>query len=306
MTTKRFERYIWIVLGYTIIVILWGAFVRATGSGAGCGNHWPLCNGEVIPREPLLETIIEISHRLTSGLLLIMIVVLTFFSFRLYPKGHIVRRGGVLTLVLVIIEALFGAALVLLELVAHNASLTRAFSTSLHLVNTLVLVGAITLTGMWARGIAAPDFKGRGRMLTWIIIGVMMTLLLGASGGIAALGDTLFPVTTFAEGLAQDFDMTANVLLRLRVLHPVIAIATGIVMVVVSQIIAQMNPVAGTRKASRVLLAAYVGQLALGTINMVLLAPIPIQLLHLLLADVIWIAFVVLVGLALQRESRPA
>ena len=306
MTTKRFERYIWIVLGYTIVVILWGAFVRATGSGAGCGNHWPLCNGEVIPREPLLETIIEISHRLTSGLLLIMIVVLTFFSFRLYPKGHIVRRGGVLTLVFVIIEALFGAALVLLELVAHNASLTRAFSTSLHLVNTLVLVGAITLTGMWARGIAAPDFKGRGRMLTWIIIGVMMTLLLGASGGIAALGDTLFPVTTFAEGLAQDFDMTANVLLRLRVLHPVIAIATGIVMVVVSQVIAQMNPVAGTRKASRVLLAAYVGQLALGTINMVLLAPIPIQLLHLLLADVIWIAFVVLVGLALQRESRPA
>jgi heme A synthase len=306
MTTKRFERYIWIVLGYTIIVILWGAFVRATGSGAGCGNHWPLCNGEVIPRAPLLETIIEISHRLTSGLLLIMIVVLTFFSFRLYPKGHIVRRGGVLTLVFVIIEALFGAALVLLELVAHNASLTRAFSTSLHLVNTLVLVGAITLTGMWARGIAAPDFKGRGRMLTWIIIGVMMTLLLGASGGIAALGDTLFPVTTFAEGLAQDVDMTANVLLRLRVLHPVIAIATGIVMVVVSQIIAQMNPVAGTRKASRVLLAAYVGQLALGTINMVLLAPIPIQLLHLLLADVIWIAFVVLVGLALQRESRPA
>lgn len=306
MTTKRFERYVWVVLGYTILVILWGAFVRATGSGAGCGNHWPLCNGEVIPRAPLLETIIEISHRLTSGLLLLLIVGLTFFSFRLYPKGHIVRRGGVLTLVFVIIEALFGAALVLLELVAHNASLTRAFSMSLHLVNTLILVGVITLTGMWVRGVAAPDFKGRGRMLTWIIVGVMMTMLLGASGGIAALGDTLFPVTTFADGLAQDLDMTSNVLLRLRVLHPVIAIATGIVMVVVAQVIAQMNPVAGTRKASRVLLAAYVGQLVLGTVNMVLLAPIPIQLMHLFLADVIWIAFVVLVGLALQREKLPA
>jgi heme A synthase len=211
-----------------------------------------------------------------------------------------------LALVFVIIEALFGAALVLLELVAHNASLTRAFSMSLHLVNTLILVGVITLTGMWVRGVAAPDFKGRGRMLTWIIVGVMMTMLLGASGGIAALGDTLFPVTTFAEGLAQDLDMTSNVLLRLRVLHPVIAIATGIVMVVVSQVIAQMNPVAGTRKASRVLLAAYVGQLGLGTVNMVLLAPIPIQLMHLFLADVIWIAFVVLVGLALQREKLPA
>lgn len=304
MTTKRFERYVWIVLGYTIVVILWGAFVRATGSGAGCGNHWPLCNGEVIPRAPLLETIIEISHRLTSGILLILVVGLTFFSFRLYPKGHIVRRGGVWTLVLVIIEALFGAALVLLELVAHNASLTRGFSVSLHLVNTLVLVGAITLTGMWVRGVAAPDFKGRGRMLMWIVVGVVMTMLLGASGGIAALGDTLFPTTTFADGLAQDLDMTANILLRLRVLHPVIAIATGIVMVMVSQIIAQMRPVAGTRMASRVLLGAYVGQLALGTVNMVLLAPIPIQLLHLFLADVIWVAFVVLIGLALQRESQ--
>ena len=302
MAIKRFERYVWIVLGYTIIVILWGAFVRATGSGAGCGNHWPLCNGEVIPRAPMLETIIEISHRLTSGLLLLLIVGLTFFSFRLFPKGHIVRRGGVLTLAFVIIEALFGAVLVLLELVAHNASLTRAFSMSLHLINTLVLVGVITLTGMWVRGIAAPDFKGRGRLLTWVIIGVVMTMLLGASGGIAALGDTLFPTTTFADGLAQDFDMTANVLLRLRVLHPVIAIGTGIVMVIVSQLIAQMRPIAGTRAASRVLLVAYVGQLMLGSLNLVFLAPIPIQLLHLFFADVIWVAFVVLIGLALQRE----
>ncbi len=303
MAIKRFERYVWIVLSYTIIVILWGAFVRATGSGAGCGNHWPLCNGEVIPRAPMLETIIEISHRLTSGLLLLLIVGLTFFSFRLFPKGHIVRRGGVLTLAFVIIEALFGAVLVLLELVAHNASLTRAFSMSLHLINTLVLVGVITLTGMWVRGIAAPDFKGRGRLLTWVIIGVVMTMLLGASGGIAALGDTLFPTTTYADGLAQDFDMTANVLLRLRVLHPVIAIGTGIVMVIVSQLIAQMRPIAGTRAASRVLLVAYVGQLMLGSLNLVFLAPIPIQLLHLFFADVIWVAFVVLIGLALQREA---
>lgn len=159
---------------------------------------------------------------------------------------------------------------------------------------------------MWVRGMAAPDFRGRGRMMTWVIVGVVMTMLLGASGGIAALGDTLFPAMTFADGLAQDLDMTSNILLRLRVLHPVIAIVTGMVMVMVSQIIAQTRPVAGTQTARRVLLAAYVGQLLLGTINMVLLAPIPIQLLHLFLADVIWVSFVVLVGLALQREATPA
>lgn len=304
MTTKRFVGYVWVVLAYTMVVILWGAFVRATGSGAGCGSHWPLCNGVVVPQEPLFETIVEISHRITSGLLLIMIAGLTFFAFRLYPKGHIVRRGAVLTLVFVIIEALIGAGLVLLELVAHNASLTRGVSVSLHLVNTLILVGVTTLTGMWARGMAAPDFKGRGRMLMWIVIGIVMTLLLGASGGIAALGDTLFPATSFAEGFAQEFDPTANILLRLRVLHPAIAVATGLVMVIVAQVIAQINPVAGTRMASRVLLIAYVGQLGLGAINVILLAPIPIQLLHLLLSNAIWVAFVILVGLALQRQPQ--
>ena len=102
MTHKRYERYVWGVLAYTILVILWGAFVRATGSGAGCGNHWPLCNGEVIPRAPMLETIIEISHRLTSGVLLILVLGVTIFSFRLFPKGHIVRVGGVLSIVFVI------------------------------------------------------------------------------------------------------------------------------------------------------------------------------------------------------------
>lgn len=302
MTHKRYERYVWGVLAYTILVILWGAFVRATGSGAGCGNHWPLCNGEVIPRAPVLETIIEISHRLTSGVLLILVLGMTIFSFRLFPKGHIVRVGGVASLVFVIAEALFGAALVLLELVAHNASLSRAVAMSVHLINTLLLVAAMTLTAMWARGVVRPLMRGRGRELAWIVAGVLMMMLLGASGGIAALGDTLFPTTTFSEGLAQDLDATSHLLLRLRVLHPMIAIVTGAIMVFIARKMVDLRPVAGIVTAQRVLLGAYAAQLGLGFLNMILLAPIPLQLLHLLLADVIWIAFVVLISLALQAD----
>lgn len=303
MTRKAFERYVWYVLAYTLVVIMWGAFVRATGSGAGCGSHWPLCNGVVVPRDAAIETIIELSHRITSGLLLIATAVLTVRSFRVFPKGHIVRKGGVATLVFVIIEALIGALLVLFELVAHNASLTRAFSMSAHLINTLLLLAAIILTGLWARGVPAPSWQKPRMLHVWAIIGVLMTMLLGASGGIAALGDTLFPTMTFRDGLLQDLDPTSNILLRLRVAHPAIAIGTGMVMVVVARLVAGLRPGREATRASRWLLGLYVGQLALGTINMVLLAPIPIQLLHLLLADLIWFAFVALLAYAYATDA---
>lgn len=303
MIHKRYERYVWTVLAYTILVILWGAFVRATGSGAGCGSHWPLCNGEVIPRAPLLETIIEFSHRLTSGVLMLMVLAMTVFAFRLYPKGHIVRVGAVLSIVFVIIEALFGAALVLFELVADNSSMARAVAMSIHLINTLLLVAFVTMTGMWVRGVPRPVFAGRGRVLGLVGVGVAMMMLLGASGAIAALGDTLFPAASLQEGLAQKFDESAHILIRLRVLHPVIAIATGAIMVMIAQAFVAMRPEARIYRARWVLLGAYAAQLALGAINVVLLAPIPIQLIHLLLADAIWVVFVMMCVIALKQDD---
>lgn len=300
---QRYERYIWLVLLYTIVVILWGAVVRATGSGAGCGDHWPLCNGEVIPRAPEVETLIELSHRITSGFLLFMVAWMTYRAFVLFPKGDIVRKGAVATLVFVIIEALIGAMLVLFELVAHNASLTRAVSMAAHLINTLLLLAAMTLTGLWVRGVAAPVLRNQRTLIVWTVIGVLMMMLLGASGGIAALGDTLFPDTSFVDGLYKDLDPTANLLLRLRVAHPAIAVGTGFVMVIIAQLFRNAFPSAQVSRTANVLIAAYVAQLVLGTINVVLLAPIPIQILHLFLADVIWIAFVILVGLGFAKQS---
>ena len=192
---NNFTRYAWFVLAFLILVVLWGAFVRATGSGAGCGSHWPLCNGVVVPREPQIETLIELTHRLTSAFSGILVLGMLFWAFRLFPKGHIVRKAAVYSTVFIITEGLVGAGLVLFEWVADNESVARAISMAVHLVNTFLLLAAVTLTAWWAG--AGSDFRlqlrGHGRAGRLIGIAVFLLLILGVSGAITALGDTLFP-----------------------------------------------------------------------------------------------------------------
>ncbi|MCB0131087.1 MAG: COX15/CtaA family protein, partial [Caldilineaceae bacterium] len=142
MINKRFTIFAWAVLAYNIVVILWGAFVRATGSGAGCGSHWPLCNGEILPRATEVETLIEFSHRITSGIALIAVVVLLIWALRSYPRGHRVRRGAQASMFFMFTEALVGAGLVLFEYVAHNVSIARAYWMAGHLMNTFLLLAA--------------------------------------------------------------------------------------------------------------------------------------------------------------------
>src|SRR5258708_25274996 len=98
-TGTRFARYAWSVLAFHLGVILWGAFVRASGSGAGCGQHWPLCNGQIVPATPLNATIIEFSHRLSSGIALVSVLALAIWAFRAFPRGFGVRGGALLALV---------------------------------------------------------------------------------------------------------------------------------------------------------------------------------------------------------------
>lgn len=151
---NNFARYAWAVLGYNIFVILLGAFVRSSGSGAGCGSHWPLCNGEVLPRAPEVATLIEFSHRLTSGLALLLVGGLLLWARRLYAPGQPVRVAAMWSMVFILVEALVGAALVLLELVAGNPALLRGVVIAVHLANTLLL-GALTLCA-WHAGGGAP------------------------------------------------------------------------------------------------------------------------------------------------------
>lgn len=300
---QNFTRFAWIVLAYLILVILWGAFVRATGSGAGCGSHWPLCNGVVVPREARIETLIEFTHRLTSAFSGLLVLVMMFWAFRLYPKGHIVRRAAVYSTIFIITEGLVGAGLVLFEWVAYNESIERAISMAIHLVNTFLLLAAVSLTAWWAG--AGGDFRlqirGQGRTGWLVGIALGLLLVLGVSGAITALGDTLFPSGTLREGIAQDFATTAHFLIRLRVYHPIIAVITSVYLWLASAAIAGARPGIGQLLFSRAIRVLVVVQLFAGVANILLNVPVVMQLIHLLLADLMWIAVVLLGATALSR-----
>lgn len=300
---SRFARYAWTVLGWNLMVILWGAFVRASGSGAGCGNHWPLCNGEVVPRSPRIETLIELTHRLTSGLALISVVVLVFWAFRGFPAGHRVRRGAVASLCLMIAEALLGAGLVLFQYVAGNVSIGRAFYLSAHMINTLLLVGAILLTAWWASGGRVASLRNAAPLVWMFGLGLAAALLLGVSGVVTALGDTLFPPASLAAGLRQDFSPASSGLLRLRLLHPVLALLVGGYLIGTAALAVMRRPGALVTRLAWTVAGVVVVQLGLGALNVALLAPTWMQLVHLLAADLVWVSFVLLSAAALETRA---
>lgn len=275
---RAFARYGWAVLAWNVFVVLWGAFVRASGSGAGCGEHWPLCNGAVVPPSPAMATIIEFMHRITSGVALIGVLVLVVWAIRLFPKGHRARRYSWASLGLIVVEALLGAGLVLLSYVDKNASAGRAVYLCLHLTNTLLLLGALASTA-WFGGRPEGAWQRVPRML-WTALGV--ALLASLTGVIAALGDTIWPAVSLAEGMRAEFASAAPMLLRLRLVHPVVASASGLFLLLAGFLILQ-------GRVKQWVIALTVAQLAAGGINIVLLAPVWMQILHLALAVGVWL-----------------
>lgn len=296
----RFSVYAWIVLAFNLLVILWGAYVRASGSGAGCGSHWPLCNGEVMPRSRGAETLIELTHRTTSGVALILVFVLLIWAWRAYPRKHPARLGAVLSVFFIITEALIGAGLVLFGFVADNDSIGRAVYLSIHLVNTFLLLAALALTAWWATGGRALRLRGHGALLMVLGAGLLGALVLGVSGAVTALGDTLFPAGTLSAGLRDDFSETAHILVRLRVLHPTIAVLVSALLIFAARFTAARRPVQTTKRLAWALVLLVLMELCAGLINLLLLAPIPMQIVHLLLADLLWTALVLLTAAALS------
>ncbi|MCB0079045.1 MAG: COX15/CtaA family protein [Anaerolineales bacterium] len=299
---SRFAKYAWALLALNLLVILWGAVVRATGAGAGCGSHWPLCNGVVVPIEPAIETMIEFFHRVTSALLGLLTIGLVVWAGRRYGRGHWVFRAAIAALVLVIIEGLLGAALVRFELVAGNTSVVRGFVAALHLVNTLLLTAAYTLTAWWASGGETPQ-RPRGGLALWLGLGLGLTMLLGATGAVTALGATLFPAGTMVEGLRQDFDPNSPLILQIRVIHPTISILVTLYLWWLARRLMRRFDSPPVRRFGRGVMAMLAVQLVVGVVNLALHAPVWMQLVHLLLADLLWIALVLLsvAALAAQR-----
>lgn len=286
---RRFVTYAWIVLAYTFAVIVFGAWVRITGSGAGCGQHWPTCHGEVVHLPATVETWIELTHRVTSGLSLLMAIGLLIWGIRRYPRPHLVRWGVGLAMVFMLLEALIGAGLVLLELVGRNDSISRAMVMAIHLSNTCLLTGAMTVAAWAAPG--RPPLRLRDRASALLVGALIGIVLVSMSGAVTALGDTLYPV----DGDLRLAESTgAHFLQRMRVVHPLLAVGVGLYLLWVA-IALPLQPQTGrVRKIANACAGLVVAQLCAGVVNIMLSAPGWMQLLHLALATSTWIGFVLL------------
>ena len=289
------RRFAWFVLAYNVLVVLWGGVVRATGSGAGCGARWPLCNGVVIPQSPQFHTIVEFTHRLMSGGSLLLIAALLIWTWRATDRGQLVRWATMIAMILVLNEALLGALLVLLRLVGHNESAAREVYLCFHFANTLLLLASLALS---AEFLSRPRMRAttslRHGMLVFPTLGILAMLMVGVSGSLAALGDTLFPSTSLAGAFHQDFSATAPWLLRLRWVHPASAFIAGAFIAWLLVQALRRTASSKTRALGMAVLCALLVQYLLGVFDVLLRAPTWLQVVHLLGADVFWILLVLL------------
>ena len=237
-----------------------------------------------------------------TGLDSVLVAALLIWAFRAYPREHPVRLGAALSGVFLVTEALIGAALVKLEHVARNASTGRGYSQSAHLINTFTLLACLALTVWW--GMGRPAIRARGKAARMAAISLAVVMLLGVSGAIAALGDTLYPAQSLAAGLAQDFDPAASIFVRLRVLHPAIAVCAAGWLAFYGVSSGRRRP--ELRRQAWTMLVFLGAQVLAGATNLLLLAPAWLQMLHLLLADLLWISLVLLcAGVLAVQESMP-
>ncbi|MGH8916614.1 MAG: COX15/CtaA family protein [Acidimicrobiia bacterium] len=287
---SRIARYAWLTLAFNVAVILLGALVRATGSGAGCGRSWPTCQGEVIP-ELAGSTTIEYTHRVASGIALVLVAVLTVWVWRRVAEGRPARVGAALAMASIVGEALIGAMIVLAEWVAEDASLARVVAVPLHLVNTLFLLAALTLTAFWLSGGRRLAPRSNPLLWRWVLLGGLAIVLLAATGAVTALADTLFPKD--GSGLADTGE--AHFLTDLRLVHPLLAVVAASIGWWAS------GRSEGPRSRAGKALPLLVGLMLLtGALNIALGVPVWMQLLHLLLADTLWITYVLASAHALQ------
>lgn len=298
-----FARYAWFTLAWNLLVILWGVFLRASKSGDGCGQHWLTCGGEVIPTAPQLKTLIEYSHRITSFLAFVTVVGLLVWTFRKFGKGEPIRKTALLSFVFVVTEALVGAGLVLTGNTAETLTAARPFWMAGHLINTFILLAFLTLTARYASGGVRYSFRVPPKYLGAVIGGAIAVLVVGITGSIAALASMLFPSGSLAAGLQADLSSTSNTLLRLRLLHPISAIVAGVALIFIAGWLGREAGQGTSAKCwSNILSLLVICQLLFGAGTLLMLAPIIMQLGHLLLADLIWISFVMLGANFLARE----
>ncbi|GMU39533.1 MAG: hypothetical protein AMXMBFR23_03990 [Chloroflexota bacterium] len=292
----------WGSLGITLATIVMGAVVRATHSGDGCGRSWPACEGRLVfPGTDDTARLIEFSHRMISGINLVVVAVFVLLVFRAFTAGHPSRRAVVWTMAFLVFEAGIGAAIVLYGWVAHDYSTARQVAVPLHLVNTFLLMGALTYTVWTVHGGAAPAIRG-ARYLRPLAALAGVLMLIAATGATTSLADTLFAAESVAEGIRADFHEESAFLVRIRILHPIFAISGGVLLAWFAWKRLDEVELLGRPWPARLIIMGVTGQALLGVVHIALLTPLATGLLHLLIAQTLWVAFVFFALTLLEPE----
>ena len=268
--------FLWL---YSILIIIWGAWVRISKSGDGCGTSWPLCNDTIIPDTGNIHTLIELTHRLSTGVYGVLVILLVIWTFKLFPITHAVRKIALFVLSLTILEALIGAKLVLFGLVGENTGIYRIIVMSLHQVTSVLLTGSIAKA--YYVTTLAPENKINSPYLISIL--KIMFLLIIATGGVAALSNTVFPSSSILEGLMTDLNPTSHILLKLRIIHPVLALLLTFTMIFILLRLYKDDPKYVVRLSTCIIVGV-----TIGIITLVTLSPVYMKLIHLTVAHIIW------------------
>lgn len=289
---------------YTILVIIWGAWVRISHSGDGCGSHWPLCDGALIPTETDQKTWVEYTHRLSSGLYGIFVTILFVLSYKAFCPQSAGRKVALATFVLMMIEALLGAALVLKGLVGENATIFRLVVMTFHQINSLLLVGSTVILSL----VASPEMELKLPLFSWKKLfqsapSLVTFILIPATGAWAALANTLFPSQSLSEGLLKDFQSDSPWILRLRLAHPALALLIGFAFIY--YFFQESEKTEGDiSKASLHVAAVLAIGLLFGILTLLFLSPVWMKLVHLTIAQVIWVFLVRYAMISLLSTSR--
>lgn len=330
-SSARFARFCWGLLAYTVIAVIWGAFVRGSISGDGCGTHWPTCGGSLLPdfsglrghsfselfqlffhptqtyasdevRQGILRKAIEYSHRISTGPITAGAILLLIWGYRTFPKGHPVRFSVTLSALFIVFEAVIGMALVLNKWVALDKSMMRAYMMPVHLVNTFVLLMGLTTAAWFGAGNTRISWRKQGPIAFLVLGAGAAFLYLAITGSISALGDQIYPVKDHLEAMREASLNNVPFLIQHRPRHPMSAAVCGLILCLCAGLLAHLRPSENTRRFSYLFWFGMSGQLALGVLNIVLAVPVWMQLSHLLMADMLWIAFVLLAVSALSVE----
>jgi heme A synthase len=308
---SAFAKYAWVALGYNVLVIVWGVFLRASRSGDGCGQFWLTCNGELIPSAPQFKTIIEFSHRMTTAIDGFVMLILLGWAIKIFVGKRSTQSRQVLyaaigSFFFVITEAAVGAGLVLTGNVADAITDVRPLWAMGHLINTFILLAFLTLTAWFATKERKVSLNLDLKTGALIALGIVGLLCVGLSGSLAALSTMLFPSQSLAESVAKDFSATSNVILRLRLSHPILSIITAVYLIFLAGWLKAKAADSTVSWWSNAVSLIVIGQVIFGGATLLTLGPIVMQLGHLLLADTVWIAFVLLVASYLNAGKKLA